>query len=276
MAEEADTEDEPKGPEAPEGQHCRHVSGVAVRALLDLVREIAIDGQVAVADVERIAQAILGAGGPLATVYYQQTRTCEDVFNRIAIERQRRDPLGRMVVHPIAALLDTPAGIERKRLPQFLSAVRMMIGEEAHEQLRQRAKALATAHRGDDGMVAWDALHDDPEAGLILEQVLVLISKSFTRFDARRDWFLVVLNANPSAVSTGSTSFVALKAEERAKFAFTEGHMGRVFDALYASLKLDTFASDRIRAFSRRWNLAPDKLLGPFFVEIARLLQKSG
>ncbi|OAN48654.1 hypothetical protein [Magnetospirillum moscoviense] len=276
MAEEVDTEDEPKGPEAPEGQHCRHVSGVAVRALLDLVREIAIDGQVAVADVERIAQAILGAGGPLATIYYQQTRTCEDVFNRIAIERQRRDPLGRMVVHPIAALLDTPAGIERKRLPQFLSAVRMMIGEEAHEQLRQRAKALAAAHRGDDGMVAWDALHEAPEAGLILEQVLVLISKSFTRFDARRDWFLVVLNANPSAVSTGSTSFVALKAEERAKFAFTEGHMGRVFDALYASLKLDTFASDRIRAFSRRWNLAPDKLLGPFFVEIARLLQKSG
>lgn len=275
MAEEPDAQSEPQGPEAPEGQHCRHVSGIAVRALLDLVREIAVDGNVAVADVERIAQAILSAGGPLATIYYQQTRTCEDIFNRIAIERQRRDPLGRMIVHPIAHLLDTPTGIERRRLPQFLSAMRMMVGEEAHEQLRARAKALATAHRGPDGMVAWDTLHEDPEAGLILEHVLVLVAKSFTRFDARRDWFLVVLNANPSAVSTGSTSFVTLKAEDRAQFAFTEAHMGRLFDALYAGLKLDTFTSDRIRAFSRRWNLAPEKLLGQFLVEVARLLQKS-
>jgi hypothetical protein len=265
---------EPTGPEPPSGQHCRHVSGVAVRAMLDLIKEIAVDGKVAVADVDRIAQAILSAGGPLGTVYYQQTRTCEDVFNRIAIERQRRDPLGRLVVHPITDLLDTPTGIERRRLPQFLAAVRMMIGEEVHEQLRARATALATTHRGIDGMIAWDSFHADPEAVLILEQVLVGIAKSFTRFDARRDWFLVVLNANPSAISTGSTSFVALKPEERAQFAFTQGHMARLFDALFVSVHRDNFPSDRVRAFSRRWNVAPEKLFGPLFLEVARLHQK--
>ena len=275
VAEDSAPQEIPSAPETPSGQHCRHVSGVAVRALLDLARELAVNGKVAVTDIERIAHAILSAGGPLSTVYYQQTRTCEDVFNRISIERQRRDPLGRMVVHPIAHLLDTPTGIERKRLPQFLAAVRMMIGEEVHEQLRARALVLATSHRGVDGMVNWDVLHDDPEAAQILEAVQVGIAKSFIRFDARRDWFLVVLNANPSAVSLGSTTFVALKPEERAHFAFTQAHMGNLFDAFFANVKLDTFASDRIRAFTRRWNQAPDKMFGTFFVEVARLMQKS-
>jgi hypothetical protein len=174
-------------------------------------------------------------------------------------------------VEPFAHLLDVPDGIERKRLGQFITAVRMMIGEEIYEDLRNKSAALALAHRGEDGMVNWAAFHHDPEAVLILEQVQVHMVRSFHRFDGRRDWFLVVLNASPTAVSIGSHAFVPLKPEDRAKLAFTQRHMAHVFDALFANVRRETFVGDRSRAFSRRWNGTPDKIFGNFFVELAHL-----
>ncbi len=200
---------------------------------------------------------------------------CTFAFHRAAIECQRSDILGRLVVEPFAGLLDQQSGMERKRLGQFLSAIRMMVGEEDHEDLRNKAALLADTHRDIDGIVDWDEFHADPAAGLILEHVLVSIANSFRRFDSRRDWFLVVLNANPSAVSTASNAFVQLKPEDRARFAFTENHMARVFDALFASVRRDTFTSDRLRRFGKRWNAPPDKIFGPLFLEVARLHQHS-
>lgn len=252
------------------GLPCRKVTGVAVRALLDLVGELAVDGKVAMADIHRVADAILGGSGPLGAVYARAEQGCEAVFNRAAIERQRRDPFGRLIAQSVVGLLDQPPGIERRRLGQLFVAIRLMVGEEEHEELRARAVLLAKKHRV-GGIVEWDAFHVAPEAALILEHVLVSICRSFKRFDARRDWFLVVLNASPSAVSLGSTSFTPLRPDERAKLAFTEGHMARLFEGLFATMRPDTFDSTRLRGFSKRWNATPDKVFGPFFLEVARL-----
>lgn len=252
------------------GLPCRKVSGIAIRALLDLVGELAVDGKVAMVDISRVADAILGGSGPLGTVYNRTEQGCEATFNRAAIERQRRDPFGRLIAEHVVGLLDSPPGIERRRLGQLFTAIRLMIGEEEHEELRARATLLAKKHRV-GGIVDWDAFHTDAEVGVILEHVLVGICRSFKRFDPRRDWFLVVLNASPSAVSLGSTSFAPLRPDERAKLAFTEGHMARLFEGLFASMRADTFDSTRLRGFSKRWNATPDKVFGPFFLDVARL-----
>ncbi|CAA7618341.1 hypothetical protein [Magnetospirillum sp. UT-4] len=274
----ADADDSDGGqderPRIDHGAQCRKVSGVAVRVLLDLLRELAVDGKVALADAERVAEAVLGSEGPIATVYRNTGLGCEAAFSRVAIERQRHDALGRLIAEPLEPLLDVPTGIERRRLGQLFLAIRMMLGEEEYEALRVRAAEMAKRHR-EAGMVDWPAFHGDPEAALVREHVLVGIARSFKRFDARRDWFLVVLNATPSAVSLGSTAFTPLPPEERAKLAFTEGHMARVLDALFAALRIDTFDSTRLREFSKRWNMAPEKMLNPFFLELARLAMQA-
>ena len=253
------------------GGNCREISGKAIEALLRLVDEIAVDGKVDLAAVHKIAQAILSAEGPLSEAYAAREQKCAFAFHRAAIECQRKDILGRLIMQPIETLLDQPEGMERKRAGQFLTAVRMMVGEEEHEVLRTEAAELAEGHRGPDGIIDWDAFYDDPPARSIQERVLVALAHSFRRFDPRKDWFLVVMNANPSAVSVASNAFVPVKPEERAQFAFTEAHMANIFDALFAQVRPDTFTGDRLRAFSRRWNAAPEKLFGALFLEIARM-----
>jgi hypothetical protein len=263
-------DEESDAPVVESGLACRKVSGVAIRALLDLVGELAVDGKVDLFDISRVAEAILGGSGPLSSVYHRTEQGCEAAFNRAAIERQRRDPFGRLIAEHVVGLLDSPPGIERRRLGQLFTAIRLMVGEEEHEELRARAILLAKTHRS-GGIVDWEAFHADSDAKEIIEHVLVGICRSFKRFDARRDWFLVVLNASPSAVSLGSTSFTPLRPDERAKLAFTEGHMARLFDGLFATMRTDTFDSTRLRGFSKRWNATPDKVFGAFFLELARL-----
>jgi len=254
------------------GKRCRQVAESVLQVLEKLVDEIAVDGRIAARDLHRIIEAIQQAGGPLPTAYAEAQQHCSVAFHRASIEGMRRHHLNRLITEPFAALLDCPEGIERTRLGQFFLAVRMMIGEEEREALSARAEALAEKHRGGDGIVDWVAFHADSEAQSILESVLVGIANSFRHNAARQDWFLVVLNANPSAVSVGSQAFTPLKPDERAKLAFTERHMARIFNLLFASVRKDTFTGDRLRRFSKQWNVAPDKLFGPLFVEVARLL----
>jgi hypothetical protein len=255
------------------GSNCREISGKAIQALLSLIDEIAVDGKVDQMAVHKIAQAILAAEGPLAAAYAHREQKCAFAFHRTAIECQRVDILGRLIIRPIEELLDQPDGLERQRVGQLLTTIRMLVGEEDHEVLRADASTLGDAHRGADGFVDWDEFYADAEGGLILERVLVALAHSFRRFDPRRDWFLTVMNANPAAVSVASNAFVPLKPEDRAKFAFTEAHMATLFDVLFDSVKPNRFTGDRLRAFSRRWNAVPEKLFGPLFLEIARMRQ---
>jgi len=257
-------------PENVQGKRCKQIAETVLQVLMGLVGEIAVDGRFGVKDLSRIVEAIQRADGPLPAIYAEAQQQCGIAFHRASIEGMRRHHLNRLITEPFAGLVDRPEGIERNRLGQLFLAIRMMVGEEEHEEMRLAAEALAEAHRGADGVVDWEAFHADPEAVLLLESVLVAIANSFRRNDARRDWFLVVLNANPSAISTGSTAFTPLKPEDRARFAFTESHMAHIFGALFASVRRETFFGDRLRVFSKRWNVAPDKLFGPLFVDIAR------
>lgn len=257
-------------PEIVQGKRCKQIAETVLQVLLGLVDEVAVDGRFAVKDLHRIIEAIQTVGGPLPAIYTEAQKQCSIAFHRASIEGMRRYHLNRLITEPFVTLLDRPEGIERNRLGQLFLAIRMMIGEEEHEGLRARADSLAEIHRGADGIVDWEEFHADPEAKLILENIQVGIANSFRRNDARRDWFLVVLNASPSAVSVGSTAFTPLKPEDRARFAFNESHMAHIFDPLFASVRRETFFGERLRVFSKRWNMAPDKLFAPLFLDIAR------
>ncbi|MGE5505495.1 MAG: hypothetical protein ACM31L_13825 [Actinomycetota bacterium] len=263
---------------APEGgRRCRSTAAVAVRAFLELLEESAVDGQVAVDAARRIAEAIIGAGGPLSTFYSASERACDHQFDLQRIERKRTDHFGRVIAQPFAHLFDQPgAGIERKHLPQFFAAVRMMVGEEVHEEMKARASVLAEGHRTPDNMVDWEAFYDDPLTQGLLEQVLVTIGRSFRRFEPRKDWFLIVMNSNPQAISLASNAFIPKKTEDKAVREFTEVNLCRMFRALFASVHPDTFDKDRRKAFFERWGSDPDKVFGQLFVELQRLCQQVG
>lgn len=259
------------------GRRCRTAVSVAVRALLDLIEESADNGQVSVEAVRRIGHAVISAQGPLSALYTQTQHNCQATFELQAIERKRTDFLGRIVTQPFAELFDDPkSGIERKHLPQLFAAIRMMVGEEVYEDLRTQAATAAERYRTPEGPVEWDAFYADPVTAAVREQVLVTMGRSFRRFEPRKDWFLIVMNSNPSSISLGSSVFIAKKPDDKAVREFTELNMCRLFRALFATVRPDAFDVAHRHAFTERWGSDPEKIFGVMFVELQALCLQVG
>lgn len=262
-------------PEA--GKRCRDMVGVTMRAYMELLQRAAVNGSVALDQVVRIGNAVMAAGGPLATYYAQTEAKCDAIFALGTAERKRVDYLGRLLVQPFAQLLDDPdSGIDRTHLPQFFAAVRMICGDETHAQLKARCAVFAEEHRTPQGLIDWPQFHQDPYAEQVLEQVLVTIARSFRRFEPRKDWFLIVMNSTPQSVSLGSSVFVAKKPEDKVTVSeFSEAAMCRLFEALFASMRPDALTSARREVFAARWGATPEKTFGPLFTDLAALSRRT-
>ena len=259
----------------PGGKRCRGVSGVAIRALIDLLDESATDGVVTMDVVRRIANAVLSARGPLSEYYAHWEEGCDSAFALRRIEKQRVDFIGRIITQPFHALLDERnSGVERKHLPQFFAAVRMIVGEEPFDLLRTRANQAAERHRTEEGMVAWDDFYRDYDVVAIFEHLAVSVARSFRRFDPRRDWFLIIMNSSPSSISTASNAFIPKKAEDKVTREFSEGHMVRLFQAFFSEFRPETFLPERKAVFMERWGSEPEKVFGPIFVNLLTMSQQ--
>ncbi|BAE49543.1 hypothetical protein amb0739 [Paramagnetospirillum magneticum AMB-1] len=256
------------------GKRCRSVAAVAIMALTDILDEAAVDGSVTMDDVRRVAKAVLAARGPLSEHYALWEDGCDSSFSLRRIEQQRTDFMGRIIARPFSDCFDDKnSGIERKHLPQFFAAVRMIIGEEPFDLLRTRANKAAERHRTEDGTVAWAEFYADDEVRAVFEEVLVTMARSFRRFEPRKDWFLIIMNSSPSSVSTASNAFIPKRPEDKVLREFSEAHMVRLFQALFASCRPDTFSPERKAAFMEKWGSEPEKVFGSLFVNLAEMAQ---
>jgi hypothetical protein len=247
--------------------------GTALKTFLDVVEKTAgADGSVSMDQVRRIANAFMAAEGPLSAFYAKTEATCDVAFEMASIERKRVDYLGRLIAQPFAHLLDEAgSGIERKHLPQFFAAIRMMLGDEVHSELRAKTKLIAETHRGIDGMIQWDDFHVDPRAQTVLEKVLVTVARSFRRFEPRKDWFLIMMDSSPTSVSVSSNAFVPKRPEDKALHQFSERQMVQLFEALFAPVHPSTYDDFRKASFVDRYGTDPQAVFGPFFVELTSL-----
>lgn len=265
-------DDEGHGGAKTAGTRCRQASAVALRTFLDLMEEAAVDGRIGLDQARRIAEAIIGADGPITAVYARAEAGCEEAFTIRQIDALRHDRLGRLVTRPFAHLFGLPAaGIERKNLPQFFTALRMILGDDEYDALKARCGEIAEGCRDAEGIVDWDRFHADDEAAAIREQMLVAIARSFRRFEPRVDWFLIVMNSTTSAISLGSSAFIPRKAEDKPAHEFTERNVCRLFEALFADWRPEHFDEARRAAFEKRWGSPPAKIFGPLFVDLQGL-----
>ncbi|HSV28772.1 MAG TPA: hypothetical protein VLL76_04410 [Candidatus Omnitrophota bacterium] len=262
---------------APEpGRRCRNMVGVAIKAFVDLMQDSASDGKVSMDQARRIANAIMAASGPLADYYARTEGQCDAIAQLGMAERKRTDFFGRLITQPFAHLLDdAETGIDRKRLPQFFAAIRMVLGDETHAALKARCVVLAEEHRMAQGLIDWEAFYADPDADQVLEQVLFTMARSFKRFEPRKDWFMIVMNSNPTSVSLGQNVFTPKAAEDRVVAEFTLAHMVTLFEALFAGFRPEAMSKARRNTFIARWGSDPDKVMGPLFIELAALKRRA-
>jgi hypothetical protein len=248
---------------AADGAHCRSMAVQTLKAFLAALERHATGGMVSLDNARRAAAALIAGDPAMANAFARSEAHCEASFALANVERQRHDHLARLITRPFAHLLDDPAvGLERRHLGQLFAAMRMMLGDEVH--------------RGADGLIEWDGFYGDSRCRELLETVLVTMAKSFRRFEPRKDWFLIMMNSTPSSVSVGSNAFVPLKPEDRVKGQFTEGHLVRLFDAMFDPMRPNHFDAAARAAFTQRFGATPESLFGPFFVEIRAMAGRHG
>jgi len=234
------------------GGRCRANWEPAFRHFLTVLERASSNGQISLDQVQRLAAAFLKAEGPVAELFSRSEISCRDAFIAADLERKRQDHFGRLIAQPFSDLFGNGAhGLERRQLPQFFTALKMILGDEMYADLRSRAKLIAETYRGEDGGIDWEHFHADRRSVQILDRVRLGVAKSFHRFDPRKDWFLLVMNQNPTTVSLGSNTFVAKTAQEREAHHFTERHMLRLFDALFAGCDPKALSPERKNALTQ-------------------------
>ncbi|MBF0130803.1 MAG: hypothetical protein HQL33_12510 [Alphaproteobacteria bacterium] len=256
------------------GTRCREVVGVALRAVLALAEDAASGGVLPLDDLRRIALAVMNTDGALLACYSNHASKCIAYFEMLECERKRKDFFGRVVTHPIGNLLEDPdSGIERKNLPQFFAAIRMIVGDEHNTAYRDLCTMVANELRGGSQEMPWEAFYADPRIVDVLEEVLVAIARSFRHFDPRREWFLILMNTDPESVSLATHAFVSKKSGEKLSHQFGDPHFARLFRALFASVRPETFDKERETAFLGKFGSSPNTIFGNLFVELANLEQ---
>jgi hypothetical protein len=256
------------------GHRCREVVVVAMRAFLDLLEGAAQGDSVPLETVRRVAHAVMQAEGALTTYFDRHATGCVAFFDLIKAERTRTDYFGRVVTEPLTPLLNDPdSGFQRRNLPQFFTAVRMILSDAVYTEWKDNCTRVANDVRGDADLVPWDTLHADPRIRRILEDTLIAVARSFRRFAPRKDWFLIVMNNDPQAISLASNVFLSIKHDEKVERAFGEVHFVRLFRSLFASVQPGNFDDARRDAFVAAHGVTPGAAFGPLFVELATMEQ---
>lgn len=239
-----------------EGSRCQQMAKMALGIALKRLETEAEGGVISLDQVRTVATRLSSDNALLAACCGKMARDCQADFSAQRFEVLRRNFLGRVVVKPLAALLDDPQnGIERGHLGQFFTALRMMMGNETYDQLASRAEQAALRHRGASGNVEWNGFYDDPDMAEVNETALVAMARAFSRFDVRQDWLLTIMNKTPKP---------GLRFERR--------HMYLLLSTLFAPQRIKLhFGIEAREKFVAKWGEAPEKLFGPVLTGMSGL-----
>lgn len=151
-------------------------------------------------------------------------------------ESARRRPFDRILAKPFAHLFPPRQGddgtkgiLSRRMIPGFNLAVDKMIGPALYEQCQRKSQAILERHRQGSGY-NWPAIHADPQALALSNDVLMVVAHYFAHFERRRDWFMALVNSNLSSVAADAPD---------AHWQLTEHSFAELMRALFGTLKAE-------------------------------------
>lgn len=193
---------------------------------------------------------------------------CLAVIDEVRRESSRRMPFERLMVKPFAHLLPAAhqpvvpgKGLSRRILPGFLSALQQMLGPVLLEQYQNRCRELVriiqTAHGNE---FEWEDVYTDPTSQVIVNDVLVHISKHFSDFERRRAWLInVIISEMP----------LGEDAAERDWF-FGEAEFRMLMTALFRPLRKQMDSAEGRQRIKDRYGTVAFELLTDLFAELGR------
>lgn len=191
---------------------------------------------------------------------------CLAVIDEVRRESVRRMPFERLMVQPFSHLLagqNQPViqgrNLSRRILPGFVSAIQQMLGPVLLEQYQTRCRELVRiiqVARGND--FDWDDVYTDPTSQVIVNDVLVHVSKHFANLPRRRDWMVDVIVAN---LPLGED-----ETERSWTFGHAEFHL--LMEALFRPLRNQMATPGGAQRMRDRYGTVACELLADLFAEL--------
>ncbi len=250
----------------PGPKRIRSLADILLRRLADHLLEKAHRAGGAL-DGEQIRQTIdhfQSQAGEHANDFYRTAwNQCLSVIDEVRREGGRRMPFERLMVKPINHLLPIAPrpvvpgqGLSRRILPGYLSALQQMLGPVLVDQYQGRCRELVRiiqTARGTD--FDWEDVYSDPTSHVIVNDVLVHVSKHFTDLPRRRDWLIGIVNSH---LPLGEDDV------ER-NWTFGEPEFRMLIEALFAPLRRQMATADGARQLRDRYGDISCELLTDLF-----------
>ena len=190
----------------------------------------------------------------VVSYYHTAWEECGGAFEILSWEKERTHPMERLLVKHFVDLL-APRGkpaeagrtLSRRLIPGFLTAL-----NHNCQQLVDRIRAA----EGD--AFTWDHVYADRTSQILVNDVLVYISRHFTNVEKRRAWFEDVVEGHMPADTTG--------AESGWRLGDMEFHM--FWGALYSDLRSTMETQDGLASIKERYGEANCTLLTNVFAAI--------
>jgi hypothetical protein len=177
-----------------------------------------------------------------------------------AHDAQRVEMFHRVLTHPLDPLLDAEV-IHRDALPNFFNFLRLVLGD-AVDAFQERCVAThdeLKAKAGED--FTWDVFYADDRVKLVLYEVLVRIAEAFKRFDARKEWFIGLMQYSPTTIGVASNVYVPNP--KAGKWVFGESEFTQMFRHLFKPVR--NLTKQEHELFATKLGRTPEEAFDPLF-----------
>ena len=143
-------------------------------------------------DDERLLNHVLpladGWLGEIERELWDQTR--KRPFERLLVKRFSH-------IFPPVVSLDLPATVSRRVIPGLFLAFEMIAGPEFMEQCQGAGRGIFKELRSARGEeFRWNDYYDDQAANELVDDLMVIVARSFKDFDKRLNWLLELINSH--------------------------------------------------------------------------------
>jgi hypothetical protein len=245
----------------------RETANTLLDAFVQAVEKAYEGRAVTPAELRRIADA-LKTSSDFAVTYEKAFTELQHQALSYALAQthdvQRVELFHRVMTRPLDPLLDSD-GLKREALPNFFNFLRLVLGDEVDvfQQRCVEAHDEIKAKFGDD--FTWDMLYTDDRAKLVLYAVLMRIAATFKRFDARKDWFIGLMQYSPTNIGIATNVFVPNPHRDK-NWTFGEAEFKQMFKHLFAPVRSLTSAEREL--FTTKLGVTPDDAFSALFREL--------
>jgi len=132
-------------------------------------------------------------------------------------------------------------------IPAFIQALHQMVGPELFEEYEERARTMIESLRAQEGQsLDWDSLHERPMAKILVNDILIYITRYFLDVGKRRAWM----------VSYFDRVMPPGKSDEERAWSFGDLEFHKLMAALYKELAETLFDKQGRKHLEDRYDAA--------------------